>query len=75
MSWACPNAKRAKGRLRFVGEPEWSCVSHCALCHGRGYVKRCVACQGCGLQDGTLCTVCRGKGKLPDDAVRSGVAQ
>lgn len=61
----CPHAKKASGRLRFVGEREWKCAMSCAVCHGRGMTLACPACEGCGLERGVLCVKCRGCGRVP----------
>jgi len=61
----CPNAKRSKGRLRFVGEPEFVCTVSCTVCHGKGFVINCDKCSGCGIVNGAVCSPCRGRGLLP----------
>lgn len=61
----CPNAKRAKGRLRYKGEPEYTCVVSCSLCHGLAWTKPCPTCEGCGLVRGERCSDCHSSGRLP----------
>jgi len=61
----CPNAKKAAGKLRFVGEREYKCSMACAICRGRGMTLPCPACEGCGLVRGAWCEPCRGSGRVP----------
>lgn len=63
----CPNAKKASGKLRFVGEKEYKCSMACAICRGRGLTIACVGCEGCGLVRGSICPNCRGTGRIPDN--------
>lgn len=61
----CPNAKRAKGRLRFKGEKEYTCVASCEFCHGRAMTFACPTCEGCGLVRGERCADCGSRGRVP----------
>jgi hypothetical protein len=67
----CPSAKRATGRLRKVGEAEYTCTPSCGQCHGYAWTRECAPCQGCGLVLGVICEGCRGLGRVPAKPVRS----